>query len=318
MATEEEMIKQALEESGFPFERKVRKRLLELGLKTGTSRYFVHREDREISKEIDFLGKTISHTFEIEAFDFVIHLWLRIVGEAKKMQNSKICFYEYDNDAPPNIQAIFPNGLNHCNFLLNFTGGYFTISEIEKIFPDLPITKTICHLEEKNKPVKGGALEFDGFKNNGNMPFYSYANDLVNACEYYNKKQLLMKDKQFYLSGFFPILFVESDIFQFSGIDELSLKKEDVFLYFVACQDIDELQLTTKDRIYLPILISNFNGIEKVVKIITKLSGIIQDAIQQAVDRDPESIQFEYETYMKNRKIYQTINTEYVEKTRFE
>lgn len=101
---ESKSIIKAIEDSGFPFERKVRRRLKELGFDTQSTQYMAkNKEGIEISNELDVFGR-IKHPI-VSTQDNKLHVSLnvRIVGEVKKYSDYVICFYDLDNENPDNF-----------------------------------------------------------------------------------------------------------------------------------------------------------------------------------------------------------------------
>ena len=231
MSDDDAIIIKALKESGFPFERKTRKKISELGIETYQSRYFVQNQYGETSKDIDVLGDVKFKTFESKDKELFPTLELRFVGEVKKWNKYKICFYEFDEVAG-NFPISFPNFLNNCYSFGIFNGGHELLTNFHRKFGDIPFSKSICVLEKKFKPQKGGELVEDGYDNKGNQPIYITSNDLASACEYFHRKILYSRYLEspcimFSIHGCFPIIITGADIIRVSGIDDPSLDKVD-------------------------------------------------------------------------------------------
>ena len=303
MSDDDAMIIKALKESGFPFERKTRKKISELGIETYQSRYFVQNQYGETSKDIDVLGDVKFKTFESKDKELFPTLELRFVGEVKKWNKYKICFYEFDEVAG-NFPISFPNFLNNCYSFGVFNGGHELLTNFHRKFGDIPFSKSICVLEKKFKPQKGGELVEDGYDDKGNQPIYITSNDLASACEYFHRKILYSRYLEspcimFSIHGCFPIIFTGADIIRVSGIDDPTLDKVDYFLYLHACQDLDKVPITAKEKYYLPILITNFNGIDSSIDLINKISDLFYKEVEDLVIKQPLKIKAEFEDYKK-------------------
>jgi hypothetical protein len=301
MSKDEEMIIEALKESGFPFEIKIRKKLSDLGIETSQSRYFVQNQYGEVSKDIDALGDVKFKTFEDTAKELFPNLQLRLVGEVKKLNEHKICFYEFDEVAG-NFPVSFPNFLNNCYSFGVFMGGHEYLSKFHQKFGHVPFSKTICCLEKKLKPQKGGRLVEDGYDDKGNQPIYNISNDLALACEYFHKKSIHYSDSpciMFGIHGCFPVIFTEAEIIKVSGIDEPTLDKVNYFLYLHACEDLDKVPITAKEKYYLPILITNLNGIDSSIDLVKKISDLFYKEIEDLIIKQPLRIKAEFEDYKK-------------------
>lgn len=274
---------------GFPFERKVRKKLLDCGLKTESSQYFKKFPDGEISSELDVFGTIKSAFIQAPGSPNHASLKLNLVGAVKKYSEMKICFYELDNENPDNFDILFPNLLNHALSLNKFLGGYQTLSEFYNNWGSLHFSKSVIVLEPKSRE--------SGFVSKGNAPLFSIANDLARACEYLHQKSILGPSQNSVLfHGCFPVLFTDSEIFLISESDAIDLKPVDSFMYLVTCRDLDEVPLATKEHYYLPILVSNFAGIEKVAGLLQQISDCLSDEIN-SLARNPAALQNEIRHY---------------------
>lgn len=231
-------------------------------------------------------------------------LQLRFVGEVKKWNKYRICFYEFDEVAG-NFLISFPNFLNNCYSFGIFNGGHELLTNFHRKFGDIPFSKSICVLEKKFKSQKGGVLVEDGYDDKGNQPIYITSNDLASACEYFHRKILSMRYSEspcimFSIHGCFPIIFTGADIIRVSGIDDPTLDKVDHFLYLHACQDLDKVPITAKEKYYLPILITNFNGIDSSIDLINKISDLFCKEVEDLVIKHPLKIKAEFEDYKRS------------------
>ncbi len=301
MSKDEEMMIEVLKQSGFPFERKIRKKISELGIDTSQSRYFVQNQYGEISKDIDVLGNVKLKTFGDKDKELFPTLQLRLVGEAKKWSEYKICFYDFDEVAE-NFPVSFPNFLNNCHSFGVFMGGHELLSEFFRKFGTAPFSKTVCYLEPKYTDTR--KTKILRYENNGNKIIYNTSNDLAFACEYFHKKIISIRYMEspcimFGIHGCFPIIFTEAEIMRISGVDDPTLEKVDFFFYLHACEDLDKVPITAKEKYYLPILITNFNGIESSIDLIKKISDLFYKEVENLVIKQPFRIKAEFEDYKR-------------------
>ena len=252
MSKEYQDVISILEKEGFPFERKVRRELLKQGIETVQSRYLIQKGEIEISKDIDILGNIHFKTYNPLKGDLRPNLSLRIVGEVKKLSGTKICFYELDNEKPENFLLRFPNLLNNCFNFVDYGGGDIVLSSFNKLFGKFPISKTITCLIPNNHK----------YETKGNAPIYEASNNLALACEYWHKQECLFFRDDLKIHACFPVIFTEAELLKITGVKCLKVHKVNLFIYLVACSDIDKVPITTKNKYYLPILIVNKTGIK--------------------------------------------------------
>lgn len=282
-----EMLK-ILEKEGFPLERKIRRKLLKLGIETTQSRYFAQNSQGDVSKDIDVLGNVHFKTYKSSDNTLFPNLHLRIIGEIKKWSGSKICFYELDNEKPGNLLLRFPNFLNNVYQFENYRGGEITASEFLSLFASIPLSKTVTCLIQENTKLQP----------KGNAPLYLVSNDLALACEYLHQKEYLNCRDDLKIHACFPIVFTDAEIFHIKGINKLSARKVNLFMYLVACTDLDKVPVTTKEKYYLPILVVNQRGIKRAVEIINKISKDLSNDLEE-LTKTPQLLKNEYDDYKK-------------------
>lgn len=287
MVKEEEDIIGILERTGFPLERKIRKVLRELGIETSQTRYFETFPDRKISRDLDISGHVILEKFE-KSFRKKLYITLRLwlIGQVKKLGDHKICFYEIDEKIE-DYKIPFPNLLNKFIFSDNFGGGY---TNFHNYFEHISLAKEISILE---KNFKGGDRKNClGLKESGgNEPIYTPSNELIRACEFYHNLSInYVEDNafgiEFFIGGCFPIIFTEADIFKVFDEDKLKIEKTNSFIYLIACPDMEKIPLTTRkyyiETYYLPVLVTNFDGIKSSVDMIKKIGNAIYKDVENA------------------------------------
>lgn len=272
----EEKIIETLKRTGFPFEFKVRKRLMELGVTTTQSRYYIQYGNQEISKDLDIFGYLHSKTYHNNKRNMFIDLKVKIIGEVKDWANYSICFYELDNENPENMQLIFPNFLNNGYKLINYLGGKKILSEIHKKYGIVQVSKSICIVENL-------------IKSHGNKQLFEEAQSLALACEYQHKKEVvgsIRNDISFPIHACFPILIVNSKIYKIINPDKMDLEKVNFFLYFVAYKDPDMVPLSTKDYMYFQVMVINYEGLDAAINLLKELNGEILKDVEFLISRE--------------------------------
>lgn len=279
-----------LEKEGFPFERKVRRELFNQGIENVQSRYLIQKEGIELSKDIDILGKIHFKTYKPQKGELRPNLSLRIIGEVKKLYGTKICFYELDNEKPENFLFRFPNLLNNCFNFKAYGGGDMVLSSFISLFGKIPISKALTCLIPNNNKSK--------YDSKGNALIYETSNELALACEYWHKQECLFFRDDLKIHACFPVIFTEAELLKITGVKHLKAHKINLFIYLVACSDIDKVPITTKDKYYLPILIVNQSGIKKSIKLIKKISEVLCKDMEDLI-KNEDSLKREYEDYKK-------------------
>ncbi|MBI2548787.1 hypothetical protein HYW21_05545 [Candidatus Woesearchaeota archaeon] len=291
---QKEKIIEALKKSGIPFEVQIREKLKDLGINTFSSRYFEKNQYGEVSKDIDLLGNVKFKTFENKEKNLFPCLQLRVISEVKDWSNSSICIFELDGEEPENLPFMFPNFLSISSHLLGYGGGYILLSEFIKQFGSVVVSKSVVYLQDNN-----GKLE-----QKGNEPLFKSSNNLLNACEYQHKKSIswITDEKSFKFNGLFPVIITRANIYKANIDNELSLDEIKSFFYLVACEDLDKLPITAKERYYLPILVLNEESLKDTVDLIKKISDALYNNIEKYITERPEIFTQEYQEYLKLTK----------------
>jgi len=292
---EEKLIKSAIEGSGFPLERMVRKKLKGLNIDTQSTQYITRNEaGAEISNELDIFGRFKHPVYSTKDKKSSIALNVRLVGEVKKYSDYSICFYELDNEKPENFEIRFPNLLNSSFSLQKFLGGHQLLLDFKTDYGSIPFSKIACVLEPKrpdNKP------EIKAFENKGNKLIFEAASNLALACEYFHKREFLgPNDNYLAYHACFPVLFTDAKLVKIVGEENIQLEEVDNFIYLLAARDLDKIPLTAKEMYYLPILVTNFKGIASAVDLIRKIDANLVRDIETLIER-PNCIDSEFKKY---------------------
>lgn len=282
------MLLYELKRSGFPLEKKVRSKLNELEIKTFNFRFFTKDQyGKDISHDLDASGDIV----RIENVDTVDenikgNLILDIMGEVKNWNGYKICFFEESKEI---VKLAFPNFLGE-NFNFNiFAGGHIIFSDFVTRFGNIPLAIDVNCLHTKSDNI---GYEINEEKYGGNYIIYDVTdNKLIPACEYlYSRSSGFPKD--LLIRGCFPIIFTNAKIYKISD-DADTCNTVDNFIYIHACRTPNEFPITTKKEEFLPILITNFNGIDSAAKLIKEMVKIIIEEFQNIVN-DQEKVKEEY------------------------
>lgn len=293
-------IVETLKKTGLPLEIEVRRKLTKLGIdKVHQSRYFIKNQYGEVSKDTDAVGELAFKTFEHKNTRdyFAICLQLRLVAEIKKMQESKICFYEVENEKPENFPFVFPNFLWINN--LGYGGGRKLLSELTNELGELKIAKSISYLQFVQNKKNNVDSEYE---DKGNSPIFDIANDLLLACEYHHKKSIswITKPDHFKYNGLFPTLITEAELVQvIVNGNKLKLKPADFFFYLLPCRDLDLVPITAKEHYYVPILIINNKKLDKGIELIKKISNNLYNECETKIKTRPDLFKNEYSEFTK-------------------
>ncbi|MFA5929327.1 MAG: hypothetical protein WC861_00425 [Candidatus Micrarchaeia archaeon] len=292
---DEKLIKTAIEASGFPLERMVRKKLKELNIDTQSTQYIIRNEAGEgVSNELDVFGRLKHPVYSTKDKRFSASLNVRLVGEVKKFSDYSICFYDLDNEKPENFGIRFPNLLNSGFSLQKFLGGDQLLLDFKTDYGSIPFSKIACVLEPKrpdNKP------EIKAYENKGNKLIFETASNLALACEYFHKREFLgPTDNYLIYHACFPVFFTDAKLIRIVGEENIQLEEVDNFIYLLAARDLDKIPLTAKEMYYLPILVTNVKGIESAVDLIRKIDANLVRDIETLMER-PNCIDSEFKKY---------------------
>jgi len=205
--------------------------------------------------------------------------------------------------------------LNQGYSLQKFLGGKQTLSEFRDRYGYTNFSKTVSVFEPERKqgskiPAYKVAKEenknkFGTYSSEGNPPIFDTASNLALACENFHKRELVIPtDNYLNYQACFPILFTNARLVKVQGEGSTTLQETNHFIYLVACRNLDMLPLTAKDNYYLPIMITNFDGIAPVVEMVSKIDQDLKSDVEMVLEH-PDFFDNELKKY---RELYVAIN----------
>ncbi|MFW9993662.1 MAG: hypothetical protein ACFFD4_16570 [Candidatus Odinarchaeota archaeon] len=291
----------AIKASGFPFERKIRDNLGNKIPDILQTRYIEHFSDGDVSRDLDVYGHVINECLEVPNTRISFQFELLLIGEVKSWKEAKICFYEIEKEKSSGLKLSFPNFLNKLDHLSEIRGGTISFQDFARIGSDLLFTKSVDIFTPKGGSSRSGELKSDG-----NHRLHETASNLAVACEYFHQKAYdfyhLPLDEMFIIHGCFPVIFVDAGIYQVVEEDSgIVLAEKDLFIYLTGLSNLKKTPHTIKYRSYLPVLITNYSGIDKAIDLLTSLKDFIKDSITSTIENKQHLIKLELNDF-KQRK----------------
>jgi len=302
-----EKILQVLNETGFPFEIEVRKKLRKLGINTTPTRYFVETDKGFTSRDLDVFG--IIHEDSVKMDRGHCKLKFQVLGEVKKYIDYNICYFRLDGENPENILIKLPNFTSLERPFLEIAESGLTLTKLKEKITNLNVSKSIC-VVEKNKNFNPKKPNSDEFKENGNKPIFDNANELIRACEFFHNKHIKNYNDPVYhvINWLVPVIFTKAKIFEVSIEHEEAkeLKEKNHLLYLVACLDLDKVPITAREYFYLPVFIVNEDGINDILSNLLNWFKQIHAKLANFAQTNPEIIKQEIQKYQdKYHKKYE-------------